>query len=119
MNEEQVEGADHVRVLGLDRLLAVGHRERRRGLLAVVDHGLGPGLDDHLLEEGRVLDRPDVGADLAAGDLVPGLDPLVELRIGVSESVPWRSCQRRREKLSTTETSWPRAEKRIAVGQPR
>src|SRR3954454_3374109 len=40
-------------------------------------------------------------------------------RIGVSESVPWFLCQVRREKLSTTETSWPRAEKRIAVGQPR
>src|SRR5215218_3035743 len=40
-------------------------------------------------------------------------------RIGVSESVECWVCQRRREKLSTTETSWPRAEKRIAVGQPR
>ena len=40
-------------------------------------------------------------------------------RIGVSESVPCFSCQRRREKLSTTETSCPPAEKRIAVGQPR
>src|SRR3954453_17234251 len=39
--------------------------------------------------------------------------------MGVSESVPWRLCHWRREKLSTTETSWPRAEKRIAVGQPR
>src|SRR5215207_5337323 len=39
--------------------------------------------------------------------------------IGVSESVECWVCQRRREKLSTTETSWPRAEKRIAVGQPR
>src|SRR6476661_3133268 len=39
--------------------------------------------------------------------------------IGVSEPVPASSCQRRREKLSTTETSWPRAEKWSAVGQPR
>ena len=40
-------------------------------------------------------------------------------RIGVSESVPCLSCHVRREKLSTTETSCPPAEKRIAVGQPR
>src|SRR5215208_7390217 len=39
--------------------------------------------------------------------------------IGVSESVECWVCQRRREKLSTTETSCPRAENRIAVGQPR
>src|SRR6266540_2687563 len=41
------------------------------------------------------------------------------VEIGVSESVECSWCQRRREKLSTTDTSWPRAEKRIAVGQPR
>jgi hypothetical protein len=39
--------------------------------------------------------------------------------IGVSESVECSWCQRRREKLSTMKTSWPRAENRIAVGQPR
>ena len=39
--------------------------------------------------------------------------------IGVSESVPACSCQRRRAKLSTTATSWPLPEKRIAVGHPR
>jgi hypothetical protein len=47
--QQQVEGPDHVRVLGLGRLLAVRHRERRRGLLAVVDDAW-PGLDDHSLE---------------------------------------------------------------------
>src|SRR5215218_8285132 len=41
------------------------------------------------------------------------------LAMGVSESVECWVCQRRREKLSTTETSCPRAENRIAVGQPR
>ena len=40
-------------------------------------------------------------------------------RIGVSDSVEFSLCQRRREKLSTTKTSCPRAEKRKAVGQPR
>jgi hypothetical protein len=39
--------------------------------------------------------------------------------IGISESVDSSVCQRRREKLSTSETSWPRSEKRIAVGHPR
>ena len=39
--------------------------------------------------------------------------------IGVSESVECSWCQRRREKLSTMKTSWPRAENRIAVGHPR
>jgi hypothetical protein len=43
----------------------------------------------------------------------------VSEQIGVSESVECCTCQRRREKLSTTETSCPRAEKRIAVGHPR
>src|SRR5215208_7203847 len=39
--------------------------------------------------------------------------------IGVSESVESCVCQRRREKLSTTDTSCPACENRIAVGQPR
>ena len=39
--------------------------------------------------------------------------------IGVSELVECSWCQRRREKLSTMKTSWPRAENRIAVGHPR
>ena len=39
--------------------------------------------------------------------------------IGVSESVPASSCQRRREKSSTTATSLPLPENRIAVGHPR
>src|SRR3954452_3324863 len=39
--------------------------------------------------------------------------------MGVSESVDCSRCQRRRAKLSTTATSSPRAEKRMAVGQPR
>ena len=63
--EEQVEGADHVGVLGLDRALARDHRVGRRGLLAVVDDRLGAGLGDHLVEEVAVLDRADVAADLA------------------------------------------------------
>src|ERR1044072_6325896 len=40
-------------------------------------------------------------------------------RIGVSESLPAASTQRRRAKLSTTVTSWPRAENLSAVDQPR
>ena len=56
--EEQVEVADHVGVLGLDRLLAGGHRVGRRGLLAVVDDRLGAGLGDDAVEEVAVLDGP-------------------------------------------------------------
>ena len=39
--------------------------------------------------------------------------------IGVRESPPTSSTQRLRAKLSTTATSWPLPENRIAVGQPR
>ena len=118
--EEQVEVADHVRVLGLDRLLARGHRVGRRGLLAVVDDRLGAGLGDDAVEEVAVLDRADEAADLAS----PESSFQAAIRssrpaIGVSEPVPASSCQRRREKSSTTETSWPRAENLRAVGQPR
>src|SRR3954452_22229599 len=76
--EEQVEVADHVCVLGFDRALAREHRERRRGLLAVVDDRLGHRLGDDLVEEVAVLDGADVAADLLARDLAPGGDPLVE-----------------------------------------
>jgi UDP-sulfoquinovose synthase len=64
--EEQVEVADRVAVLGLDRLLAGGHRVGRRGLLAVVDDRLGARLGDDAVEELAVLDRAGVAADLAA-----------------------------------------------------
>ncbi len=77
--EEQVEVADHVGVLGLDRLLARGHRVGRRGLLAVVDDRLGADLGDDAVEEVAVLDRADEAADLLAGELLPGGDPLVEI----------------------------------------
>src|SRR3954468_812465 len=91
--EEQVEVADHVGVLGFDRTLAREHRERRRGLLAVVDDRLGRRLGDDLVEEVAVLDGADVAADLLAGDLVPGGDPLVEApdrgqRVGAVFGVP-------------------------------
>src|SRR5207247_4153103 len=39
--------------------------------------------------------------------------------IGVRESVPASAWSRRRSSLSMRWTSWPRAEKRMAVGQPR
>ena len=117
---EQVEGADHVRVLGLDRGVAGAHRVRRRRLLRVVDDRLGDDLVDHPVDERRVLHRADVDPDLPP----PETSRHAATRsssdaIGVSESVEFSVCQRRREKLSTIETSWPRAEKRIAVGQPR
>ena len=91
--EEQVEVADHVGVLGLDRGLARGHRVGRRGLLAVVDDRLGGGLGDHLFEQVAVLDRADVGGDLLAGELPPGGDPVGQLgdrgqRVGARFAVP-------------------------------
>ncbi len=76
--EQQVEGPDHIRVLGLDRPLARHHRVGRGGLLPVVDHRFRAGLGDHLVEEGTVLDPAGVAADLLAGDLPPSGDPLVE-----------------------------------------
>ena len=76
--EQQLEGSDHVRVLGLDGGRAGLHRVGRRGLLAVVDDRLGQGLGDHPVEEVAVLDRPDEGADLLAAHLVPGLDAIVQ-----------------------------------------
>src|SRR5215213_6426809 len=80
--EQQVEVADHVGLLGFHRALTGEHRERRRCLLAVVDDHLGLGLGDDLFEEVAVLDGADVAADLLAGDLAPGGDPLVELPDG-------------------------------------
>jgi hypothetical protein len=77
--EEQVEGADHVGVLGFDRALAREHGVRRGGLLAVVDDGLGAGLGDDRVEELAVLDGADIAADPLAGDLLPGVDAGVEL----------------------------------------
>ena len=77
--EEQVEGADHVGVLGLDGALAGHHRVGRRGLLAVVDDRFRSDLGDHLVEEVAVLDGADVAADLLTGDLTPGVDPLLEV----------------------------------------
>jgi hypothetical protein len=77
--EEQVEVADHVGVLGFDRALARDHREGRRSLLPVMDDHLGLGLGDDLVEEVAVLDGADVAADLLAGDLAPGGNPLVEI----------------------------------------
>ena len=84
-----------------------------------MDDRLGQGLGDHRVEELAVLDRADEGRDLVAGDLAHASIRSASERIGVRESVDCSMCQRRREKLSTIETSWPRAEKRIAVGQPR
>ena len=74
--EQQLEGPDHVRVLGLDRGRAGLHRVGRRGLLAVVDDRLGQRLGDHPVEEVAVLDRSHEDADLVAAHLVPGLDPV-------------------------------------------
>ena len=74
--EQQVEVADHVGVLRLDRVPAGDHRVGRRGLLAVVDDGLGQGLGDHAVEELAVLDVADERHDVAARNLAPRLDPL-------------------------------------------
>ena len=58
-----------------------------------MDDRLGAGLGDDLVEEVAVLDGADVAADLLAGDLAPGVDPLVEVadrgqRVGAVLPVP-------------------------------
>ncbi len=111
--EQQVEVADHVRVLGLDRGLARLHRVGRRGLLAVVDDRLGQGLGDHRVEEAR---RPR-SCRRTDGSRCPRprarpRSGRPARRSGSASRSRARVCQRRREKLSTIETSWPR------VGEP-
>ncbi len=118
--EQEVEVADDVGLLGLHRGLAGDHRVGRRGLLAVVDDRVGLGLGDHRVEELAVLDGADEAADAVAAECSSQAAMRASSStIGVSESEPASPTQRRRAKLSTTETSWPRAEKRRAVGHPR
>ena len=84
-----------------------------------MDDRLGQRVGDDLVEELPVVDVADHRVDVAAGDLAPCLDPLGERGdrgqgVGGVLVVPAA-----REKLSTMKTSCPRAEKRMAVGQPR
>jgi hypothetical protein len=72
--EEQVQRADDVVALGLDRVAAGDHRVRRGGLLGVVHDALGQELTDHAVEEVAVLEVADVRRQLASGDLAPRLD---------------------------------------------
>src|ERR1044072_4565638 len=76
--EEQIEVADHVAVLGLDRLLPGGHRVGRRSLLPVVDNDLGPHLRNNAVAAPALLDRPDEALDLVAAQLPPGAESLLE-----------------------------------------
>ena len=76
--EEEVEGPDHVGVLGLDGGVATDHRIGSRGLLPVVDDHLGTGLHDDLLEEVGVLHRTDEAPDALAGQFVPRFEPFIE-----------------------------------------
>ena len=76
--EQQVQRADHVRLLRVDRVAAGDHRVRRRRLLAVVDDRLGQHVGDDLVEELAVVDVADHRLDVAPRDLPPGLDPLAE-----------------------------------------
>jgi dolichyl-phosphate-mannose-protein mannosyltransferase len=76
--EEQIEVADHVRVLGLDRLLTRGHRVGSRCLLAVVDDRFGANLGDDAVEEVAVLHRSDEAADFLTRQLLPGGNAFVE-----------------------------------------
>jgi hypothetical protein len=78
--EEQVEVADDVVDLRVDGVVAVDHRIGRRPLLAEVHHRLGGEAADRPLEQGRVADVADEGLDGAAAQLVPGRDPVVEVR---------------------------------------
>ena len=108
-------------LLGRHRVVDAAHRPRRARLLAVVDDRVRLEVDDDVGCDERVLGQV---ADVASGSSCRTTSRHAAMRssratIGVSESPPISSTQRRRAKLSTTATSWPRPENRIAVGQPR
>jgi hypothetical protein len=72
---EHVERADHVVLLGVDRVPAVDHRVRRGPLLGVVHDRVGPEVLDDVIREHGVGQVADVHADREAGQLPPHRDP--------------------------------------------
>ena len=81
---EDVERAGDVVPLRVDRVLAAGHRVRRRGLLGVVDGRVGLELAEDAVDEARVLgDVADGDADLASGQVVPHADAVAQGRHGL------------------------------------
>ena len=96
------------------------HRVRRRRLLAVVDDRLRTDVGEHPVEELGVLDRADEGADLVARR--PRARPRSGRSsdaIGVSEPVGVLDMPAATGEVVDDRDLVPRAEKRIAVGQPR
>ena len=76
---EDVERAGDVVPLRVDRVLAAGHRVRRRGLLGVVDGRVGLELAEDAVDEARVLgDVADRDADLVPGHVVPDADAVAQ-----------------------------------------
>ena len=118
--EEQVEVADHVRVLGLDRLLRA--RPSSRAPRPAGRSGRPPRAGSRRRPR-RGSRRPRSRRRSCGSPCrrAPSRRRCARRgrRSASASRCRLRSCQRRREKLSTTETSWPRAEKRRAVGQPR
>jgi hypothetical protein len=75
---DQVERPDHVVHLGVDSVLAVDHRIRRRPLLGEVHDGVRFERRQRLAHEGRVGEIAHVDADVVARHLFPPTDPLLE-----------------------------------------
>jgi SagB-type dehydrogenase family enzyme len=77
---EQVERADHVVLLGVDRVLAVDHRVRRGPLLGVVHDRVRLEIGERRIGELGVAQVADVAADPLPGQLPPDLDPGLQRR---------------------------------------
>ena len=72
---EQIEGADHVVVLGIGGVPAVDHRIRRGPLLGEVDDRLRREFANRTGQESGVQEIAFVTSDPLARDLFPGFDP--------------------------------------------
>ena len=75
----QVQRADHVVVLGVDRVRPVDHRVRRCPLLGEVHDRVRLELPQHPVDEVGVEQVTGVRRDPPAGDFLPGRDPGVEV----------------------------------------
>ena len=68
---EQIQRAHDVVRLGVDRVLPVDHRVRRRPLLGEVDDRVRRELPDDLVRELGINKITDVAGDLLARDFIP------------------------------------------------
>ena len=79
---EDVQGADHVVVLGVHGVLAVDHRIRRGALFREMNDRVGTESVDHVEGRVRVRQIGDERVDQPARVLVPGPDARVQRRNG-------------------------------------